>query len=69
MRFPEGFPLEELTRRAAESRIRLESLGPCYADPATAPPGLILGYANLTEDQIATGVKMLGQAARQLGAA
>lgn len=69
VRFPEGFPLEELTRRAAESRIRLESLGPCYADPATAPPGLILGYANLTEDQIATGVEMLGQAARQLGAA
>ncbi|MFN6546509.1 PLP-dependent aminotransferase family protein [Mycolicibacterium nivoides] len=67
--FPAGFPIEELTRQATESRIRLEALAPCYADPAAAPPGLILGYANLTESQIATGVEILGQAARQLGAA
>lgn len=69
VRFPAGFPIEDLTRRATESRIRLEALAPCYADPAAAPPGLILGYANLTESQIATGVEILGQAARQLGAA
>ncbi|MGY1993771.1 MocR-like pyridoxine biosynthesis transcription factor PdxR [Mycolicibacterium fortuitum] len=69
VRFPIGFPIDELTRRAAESHIRLEALAPCYADPATAPPGLILGYANLTESQISTGVEQLGQAARQLGAA
>ncbi|MFV8048673.1 PLP-dependent aminotransferase family protein [Mycobacterium sp. 48b] len=68
VRFPAGFPIEEFTRRATESRIRLEALAPCYADPATAPPGLILGYANVTESQIATGVQRLGQAARQLGA-
>ncbi|WP_264076918.1 PLP-dependent aminotransferase family protein [Mycolicibacterium houstonense] len=69
VRFPAGFPIEELTRRATELRIRLEPLGPCYAEPDTAPPGLILGYANLTESQIARGVEMLGQAARGLGAA
>lgn len=69
VRFPSGFPIEELTRRAAEERIRLEPLAPCYADPEAAPPGLILGYANLTESQIAAGVEMLGQAAHHLGAA
>lgn len=69
VRFPAGFPIEELTRRATESRIRLEPLGPCYADTDNAPPGLILGYANVTESQIATGVELLGHLARQLGAA
>ncbi|MCG7608583.1 MULTISPECIES: PLP-dependent aminotransferase family protein [Mycobacterium] len=69
VRFPAGFPIEKLTRRATESRIRLEPLAPCYADPATAPPGLILGYANVTESQIAAGVEQLGRIARQLGAA
>ncbi|WP_454792826.1 MocR-like pyridoxine biosynthesis transcription factor PdxR [Mycolicibacterium lutetiense] len=64
VRFPAGFPIGELTRRAADLRIRLEPLAPCYADPATAPPGLILGYANLTESQIATGVQILGEVAR-----
>ncbi|OFB37869.1 GntR family transcriptional regulator [Mycolicibacterium sp. (ex Dasyatis americana)] len=69
VRFPAGFPIGELTRHATESRIRLEPLAPCYADPATAPPGLILGYANVTESQIAAGVEQLGRIARQLGAA
>jgi GntR family transcriptional regulator / MocR family aminotransferase len=64
VRFPPGFPIEDLIRRAAELRIRVEPLAPSYADPDTAPPGLILGYANLTESQIATGVEMLGRAAR-----
>jgi GntR family transcriptional regulator/MocR family aminotransferase len=64
VRFPAGFPIAELTRRAAELRIRLEPLAPCYADADTAPPGLILGYANLTESQIATGVQLLGEIAR-----
>ncbi|OBB10258.1 GntR family transcriptional regulator [Mycolicibacterium setense] len=68
VRFPRGFPIEEFTRRATESRVRLEPLAPCYAEPDTAPPGLILGYANLTETQIATGVEILGEMARQLDA-
>ncbi|WP_166906979.1 PLP-dependent aminotransferase family protein [Mycobacterium sp. DL440] len=63
VRFPPGFPIDDLTRRAAELRIRLEPLAPCYSDPSSAQPGLILGYANLTESQIATGVEMLGEAA------
>ncbi|CDO29117.1 MocR-like pyridoxine biosynthesis transcription factor PdxR [Mycolicibacterium porcinum] len=69
VRFPAGFPIEELIRRATAARIRLEPLGPCYADAGNAPPGLILGYANVTDSQIATGVELLGQAARESGAA
>jgi hypothetical protein len=38
---------------------RVEPLARCYADPFAAPQGLILGYANLTESQIAAGVRAL----------
>jgi GntR family transcriptional regulator/MocR family aminotransferase len=48
-RFPDGFPIAELVDRAARKRVRVEPLTPCYAESASAPPGLILGYANLTE--------------------
>lgn len=61
VRFPNGFPVAELVRRAAEMRVRVEPLAPCYADPAAAPPGLMLGYANLSESQILTGVQTLAQ--------
>jgi GntR family transcriptional regulator/MocR family aminotransferase len=64
VRFPNGFPIAELVRRAAEMRVRVEPLTPCYADPATAPPGLMLGYANLTESQIVTGVQTLARVMR-----
>ncbi|MGV0743147.1 aminotransferase-like domain-containing protein [Mycolicibacterium sp. XJ870] len=66
VRFPAGFPVDELVRRATDMRLRVEPLAPCYADPAAAPPGLILGYANLTEAQIQTGVQMLSQAVPRL---
>jgi GntR family transcriptional regulator / MocR family aminotransferase len=62
VRFPDGFPVADLVRRAAEMRVRAEPLAPCYAEPETAPPGLILGYANLTESQIVTGVQSLARA-------
>jgi GntR family transcriptional regulator / MocR family aminotransferase len=62
VRFPDGFPVADLVRRAAEMRVRAEPLAPCYAKPETAPPGLILGYANLTESQIVTGVQSLARA-------
>ena len=62
--FPEGFPIEALVRRAARQRIRVEPLAPCYAEPASAPPGLLLGYANLTESQIETGVHTLANSVR-----
>ena len=42
--------------------MRVEPLAPCYADPAAAPPGLMLGYANLTESQIVAGVRALARA-------
>jgi GntR family transcriptional regulator/MocR family aminotransferase len=59
VRFPDGYPVDELVRRAADMRVRVEPLAPCYADPDAAPPGLMLGYANLTESEIVEGVQAL----------
>jgi GntR family transcriptional regulator/MocR family aminotransferase len=64
VRFPDGFAIDELVRRAADMRVRVEPLAPCYSEPSSAPPGLMLGYANLTESQIVTGVQTLARAAR-----
>jgi GntR family transcriptional regulator/MocR family aminotransferase len=62
VRFPDGCPVGELVRRAADMRVRVDPLAPCYAEPETAPPGLMLGYANLNESQIVTGVQALARA-------
>jgi GntR family transcriptional regulator / MocR family aminotransferase len=64
VRFPDGFPIAELVDRAARMRVRVEPLAPCYADPDSARPGLMLGYANLSESQITTGVQALAGATR-----
>jgi GntR family transcriptional regulator / MocR family aminotransferase len=40
-------------------------LAPCYADEAAPPPGLMLGYANVTETQIVEGVRVLAQVMQQ----
>jgi GntR family transcriptional regulator/MocR family aminotransferase len=64
VRFPDGFPVGELVGRAAARRIRVEPLAPCYAETTSAPPGLMLGYANLSESQIVAGVQVLAQAIR-----
>jgi len=64
VRFPDGFPIEELVTQAAARRVRVEPLAPCYAEPSLAPPGLMLGYANLSESQIMTGIQVLAQCAR-----
>jgi GntR family transcriptional regulator / MocR family aminotransferase len=64
VRFPDGFPIDELVAEAAKRRVRVEPLAPCYAESSSAPPGLMLGYANLSESQIDAGVQMLAQAIR-----
>jgi GntR family transcriptional regulator/MocR family aminotransferase len=64
IRFPDGFPIDELVERATRMRVRVEPLAPCYAEPDSAPPGLMLGYANLSESQILTGVQALARAMR-----
>jgi GntR family transcriptional regulator/MocR family aminotransferase len=64
VRFPDGFPVADLVRQATEMRVRVEPLAPCYAEPDKAPPGLMLGYANLTESQIVTGAQTLARAMR-----
>lgn len=62
VRFPDDYRVADLVRRAAEMRVRIEPLAPCYAEPGAAPPGLMLGYANLSESQILTGVQTLARA-------
>jgi GntR family transcriptional regulator/MocR family aminotransferase len=61
VRFPDGFAIAEFVDRATKMRVRVEPIAPCYAESASAPPGLMLGYANLTESQIVEGVKVLVQ--------
>jgi len=62
VRLPDGCRVDEVVRRAAAQRVRVEPLTPCYADPASAPAGLMLGYANLTEAQLDAGVRALARA-------
>jgi GntR family transcriptional regulator / MocR family aminotransferase len=64
VRLPNGCRVADLVHRAAEMRVRVEPLAPCYAEPETALPGLMLGYANLSESQIITGVHALALAMR-----
>jgi GntR family transcriptional regulator / MocR family aminotransferase len=64
IRFSDGFPIGELVGGAVRMRVRVEPLAPCYAEPESAPPGLMLGYANLTESQIVAGVQTLARAMR-----
>ena len=64
VRIPDGCRVADLVHRAAEMRVRVEPLAPCYAEPETALPGLMLGYANLSESQIITGVQALALAMR-----
>lgn len=66
VRFPDGFPVDDLVRCAAEQRVRVEPLAPCYADQTSAPPGLLLGYANLTESQLDSGVRVLARIAQRI---
>jgi GntR family transcriptional regulator/MocR family aminotransferase len=63
VQFPDSYPIQDLVRRAAEMRVRVEPLTPYYADHTAAPPGLILGYANLTESRIVAGIKTLATVA------
>ena len=60
--FPPGYDIDALVANAAKNRVRIEPLATSYAEPATAPPGLNMGYANLSESQIAAGVRILTRA-------
>ncbi|MEZ0367050.1 PLP-dependent aminotransferase family protein [Mycobacterium sp. pUA109] len=68
-RFPADCDIDALVQAAAALGIRVESTRRWYADPDAAPPGLVMGYANLTESQITTGIQLLARAARQTAAA
>lgn len=62
VRLPTDCDVDEIVRKAANQRVRIDPLSWCYTEPACAPPGLILGYANLTESQIDTGVRAIAAA-------
>jgi GntR family transcriptional regulator/MocR family aminotransferase len=64
VRFPDAFTLDDHVAHAKKVRVRVEPVARCYAEPDTAPPGLLLGYANLTESQIERGVRELARALR-----
>ncbi len=65
--FPPGYPVEQLVGRAFELGVKVEALRPWYAQPDSGPPGLILGFADVSESQISHGVEILGEAAIGLG--
>jgi GntR family transcriptional regulator/MocR family aminotransferase len=60
--FPPGYDVDALVENAAKRRVKVEPLAPWYFEAADAPPGLILGYANLTESQIVAGIQTLARA-------
>ncbi len=62
VRFPPGYDVDHLVENAAKMRVKVEPLAPCYDESSCAPPELILGYANLTESQIAAGIQALAAA-------
>ncbi|BBX37062.1 transcriptional regulator [Mycolicibacterium mageritense DSM 44476 = CIP 104973] len=59
--FPDGCDVDAVVRAAATLGVRVESARPCYVDRESAPPTLFLGYANLTETQIVTGIRLLAR--------
>jgi GntR family transcriptional regulator/MocR family aminotransferase len=51
-------------REAAGRGVGVYPVAPHYLNPASAPPGLLLGYASLSESAIEEGVRRLGDALR-----
>lgn len=66
--FSLGYPVDKLVDNVAAMGVKVESLAGCYADHASGPPGLILGYANHTESQIVAAIQTLATAQSRLGA-
>ncbi len=63
--FPSDYPVEDLVSRAFELGVKVEALRPWYAEHGSGPPGLILGFADVSESQILHGIQLLGQAAQR----
>jgi GntR family transcriptional regulator / MocR family aminotransferase len=64
--FPPAYPIDELIESAAGMGVKVEPLQPWYADRASGTPGLILGFANVSESKILTGIQVLARAAQGL---
>ena len=61
VRLPDGVSEPALVKAAAARGVGVEDLG-LHRYAADGPPGLLLGYANLSEPAIEQGVRLLGEA-------
>jgi GntR family transcriptional regulator / MocR family aminotransferase len=62
VRLPDGCDERALVRAARTRGVQVEATARHWADAATAPPGLVLGYGAAGETAIAQGVAVLGEA-------
>jgi GntR family transcriptional regulator/MocR family aminotransferase len=56
---PPGVDEDALVRAAAAGGVGVEGLS-AHAGGADGPPGLVIGFGNVAEAEIARGVRMLG---------
>ena len=62
VRLPAGCDEEKLVDTAAELGFDVEGGARHWADRASAPPTLLLGYASLSESELERGIATLGTA-------
>jgi GntR family transcriptional regulator / MocR family aminotransferase len=61
---PEGYDEQAILEEARRRRIDLAPMSDFGMDPRAAPPTLILGYAQMPEPTIRTGVREIAEAVR-----
>jgi GntR family transcriptional regulator/MocR family aminotransferase len=59
---PPGVDEEALARTAAARGVLVEEAARHWADPAQAPPSLVLGYGQISEPAIRRGIAILAGA-------
>lgn len=63
---PDGVDERALAAAAAASGVLVEEAARHWADPAQAPPSLVLGYGPLSEPAIRRGIGVLAGAIRHV---
>src|SRR5207244_13591449 len=66
---PAGIDEQAVVAEAAEREVEIAGLSSLFVRGSPPGPGLVLGYAALTERAIAEGVRRLGEAVRGTGSA
>jgi GntR family transcriptional regulator/MocR family aminotransferase len=67
VRLPEGIGESQLLRAAGKRGVGAEGLA-LHRFAPEGPPGVLLGYGNLSEPAIEQGIRLLGEAYRQISA-